>query len=300
MNEVCPLGLSLGLLRELTDDEQQLIVAVEKKGWKVHCQPTPPERQGAEAIVNYLAAYVSGTAIGNSRLLSDDGVNVTFRYKDYRTNEMKTFTLPGVEFVQRFCEHILPPLMLRVRYSGLFATDGREARLEHCRTLLTAAAGDTPLQALSDEPELLVSADEEAEAEAEDEDEGIVPNGCTCRYCHAELEVAGRLKGTPTLELLAAARLILTLLPTMMQWVQTELMEQLRSGAVDLQRLPKPLRKLLGNQWWQSLELDALAALLQHDPRPAELRPDAQAALSGGPHITGIPPPESIEKVRIA
>ena len=35
-------------------------------------------------------------------------------------------------------------------------------------------------------------------------DEGIVPSGCTFRYCHAELEVTGRLKGTPTLELLAA------------------------------------------------------------------------------------------------
>src|SRR5690606_23407229 len=115
-------------VRELTADEQQLIDVIEKKRWKVHCQPTPPKHQGAAAIVNYLAAYVSGTAIGNSRLISDDGVNVTFRYKDYRTNEIKTFTLPGVEFVQRFCEHILPPLMLRVRYCGLFATDGRAAR----------------------------------------------------------------------------------------------------------------------------------------------------------------------------
>ena len=73
---------------------------IDKKRWKVHCLPTPPEHQGAAAIVNYLAAYVSGTAIGNSRLISDDGVNVTFRYKDYRTNEIKTFTLPGVKFVQ--------------------------------------------------------------------------------------------------------------------------------------------------------------------------------------------------------
>lgn len=64
--------------------------------------------------------------------------------------------------------------MLRVRYSGLFAADGRVARLEHCRTLITAAAkvaGDGTTQAISDEPESLVSADEESE----DEDDGIVP-----------------------------------------------------------------------------------------------------------------------------
>ena len=78
----------------------------------------------------------------------------------------------------------------------------------------------------------------------------------------------------------------------MMQWVQEELMEQLRSVAVDLQRLPKPLRKLLANPWWQPIELNALAALLQHDPQPAGPPPDAQAAPLSGLHTSGIPPPE--------
>ena len=148
----------------------------------------------------------------------------------------------------------------------------------------------------NDEPELLRSADEEAD----DEDEGIVSSGCICRSCHAELEVTGQLKGTETLELLALARSILALLPTMMQWVQMELMEQLRSVAIDLLRLPKPLRKLLANPWWQPLELSALAALLQHDPQPADPHSDAQAASISGPHTSDIPPPKCIEKVRIA
>ncbi len=85
-----------------------------------------------------------------------------------------------------------------------------------------------------------------------------------------------------------------------MQWVQAELTEQLRWGVVDLQRLPTPLRKLLANQWWRPLELDALAALLQHDPQPAEPPPDAQAASLSGLHTSGIPPPKRIEKVRSA
>ena len=86
----------------------------------------------------------------------------------------------------------------------------------------------------------------------------------------------------------------------MMQWVSEELMEQLRSVAIDLQRLLKPLRKLLANPWWQPLELSALAALLQHDPQPAVPPPDAQAASASGLHTSGIPPPKRIEKVRIA
>ena len=186
--------------------------------------------------------------------------------------------------------------VLRVRYCGLFATDGRAARLEHCRKLIDAAADGATSQELNDEPELLRSADEEAE----DKDEGIMPSGCVCRSCHAELEVTGRWKGTETLELLALARSILALLPTMMQWVQVESMEQLRSVAVDLQRLPKPLRKLLANPWWQPLELSALAALLQHEPQPAVPPPDAQAVSASGLHTSGIPPPKCIEKVRRA
>ena len=186
--------------------------------------------------------------------------------------------------------------LLRVRYCGLFATDGRAARLEHCRKLIDAAADDATSQVPNDEPELLRIADEEAD----DEDEGIVPSGCVCCSCHAELEVAGRLKGTETLELLILARSILALLPTMMQWVQGELMEQLRSVTVDLQRLPKPLRKLLANPWWQPLELSALAALLQHDSQPAVPPPDAQAAAASGLHTSGIPPPKCSEKVRRA
>ena len=77
-------------------------------------------------------------------------------------------------------------------------------------------------------------------------------------------------------------------------------MQQLCSVAVDLQRLPKPLHKLLANPWWQPLELSALAALLQHDPQPAVPPLDAQAVALSGLHTSGIPPPKRIEKVRRA
>ena len=86
----------------------------------------------------------------------------------------------------------------------------------------------------------------------------------------------------------------------MMQWVSAELMEQLRSVAIDLQRLPKPLRKLLANTWWQPIELNALVALLQHNPQPAVPPPEAQAASASGLHTSGIPPPKRIEEVRRA
>ena len=99
-------------LRALTADENDLLGVLRSKPWMVNVQPREKgaekgtdgtQRQGskgAEGIVNYLARYVSGTAIGNRRLISDDGQYVTFWYTDYRTDQIKTETVTGGEFVQ--------------------------------------------------------------------------------------------------------------------------------------------------------------------------------------------------------
>lgn len=57
--------------------------------WMVNCQTKPPEYQDSGAIINYLAAYLVGSAIGNGRVISDDGQQVTIRYKDYTAGDTK-------------------------------------------------------------------------------------------------------------------------------------------------------------------------------------------------------------------
>jgi len=286
-------------LRELSEAEQQLLQVIGKKKWKVHCQSTPPKYQGAEAIVNYLSAYVSGAAIGNSRLISDDGERVTFRYKDYRTNDKKKLkTLFGSEFTQRFCEHILPSRLPRVRYSGLFTAAGRVQRMAHCRALIAAAAGrpqDAPSQVTGGDSPSQAGSAEQTEHDEEIDEECAVPTGCTCRHCHGKLEVVGRLKGTPTLEL---ARMLLLLFPSMMDWVATDFIEQCRTGFIRPRHFPQPVRKEWGHRRWESLELEALAALLESYPQSGET---GAAALSvAGAQVTGIPPPEISPEVYVA
>lgn len=104
-----------------------------KQRWVVHCQPAG---QG-EQVLAYLGRYVFRVALSNSRLDSIDADHVTFRYRDTRTQELRRITLPGVEFLQRFLQHVLPPGCTKVRYYGLWSPTGR-GRLERARTLLSA------------------------------------------------------------------------------------------------------------------------------------------------------------------
>ena len=77
-----------------------------KTKWVVHCEPA---LASAEHIVKYLGQYTHRVAITNQRILNIEKGKVTFIAKDYRDNATKKpVTLSGVEFLRRFCMHILP------------------------------------------------------------------------------------------------------------------------------------------------------------------------------------------------
>ena len=275
--------------RELTDREQQLLKSIEAKGWIVNCQPPQLEHEGAEGIVNYLAGYVSGIAIGNCRLLDDDGQYVTFRYKDYTTGDVKTIRIPGPEFVRRFCLHILPRGLQRVRYSGLFTTARRQARMDHCRKLI--GGGD---RRVNSQEGLTKSKLQAADADLlQEEADEAAATKCICRKCQGELAVVGRLEGTPTLKVMALANSILAVLPLLADWVSRELLSQLLSGAIDRSSLPNTIGRVLDNQELGPLEMTALSILLQGSV-------DQESSIFGGQHTTGIPPPDASSEVRTA
>ena len=62
--------------------------------WVVHAQPAD---DGARAL-DYLARYLFRVAISNSRLEQIDRGQVTFRYRNNRTQAIRRVTLSGVEF----------------------------------------------------------------------------------------------------------------------------------------------------------------------------------------------------------
>jgi hypothetical protein len=80
-----------------------------------------------------------------SRLEQVQNGEVTFRYRDNQTHALRRVTLSGVEFLQRFLQHVLPPGCTKVRYYGLWSSTCR-THLAHARTLL----GGSPVRAPDD------------------------------------------------------------------------------------------------------------------------------------------------------
>ena len=96
---------------------QSLLNEVWKKPWVVHCEPP---FGNAQQIVKYLGQYSHRVAISNHRIKNICGSGVTFFYKDYKDDsKVKPTTLSGVEFLRRFCLHILPKRFVKIRYYGI-------------------------------------------------------------------------------------------------------------------------------------------------------------------------------------
>jgi Putative transposase/Transposase zinc-binding domain len=102
---------------------------------------------GNDAVLAYLSRYVFRTAICNARILEMDQTHVTFRWKDRGAGAWRTERLPGVDFLRRFLQHVLPRGFHKVRYYGLWNPSQRE-QCNHAWVLLilaTPADGVQPL-----------------------------------------------------------------------------------------------------------------------------------------------------------
>ena len=100
---------------------------------------------GPDAVLAYLSRYTHRVAISNSRLVSMEGENVSFRWKDYRAKgrtRQKTMTLSADEFMRRFLLHGLPDGFHRIRHYGLLANATRREHLARARSLLHAPLPD--------------------------------------------------------------------------------------------------------------------------------------------------------------
>ncbi len=86
--------------------------------WVVHSEPS---LANAEHVIRYLGQYTHRVAISNDRILNITDTQVTFIAKDYRDRAIKKpVPLSGVEFLRRFCMHIMPKRFVRIRYYGIY------------------------------------------------------------------------------------------------------------------------------------------------------------------------------------
>ena len=128
-----------GLIQHLAEANRfaEFIRKLRRQEWVVY---TKPSFGGPEQVLRYLGRYTHRVAISNHRLVSFDGDQVTFRWKDYaHGNKKRKMTVSAEEFVRRFLLHVLPKGFVRIRHFGFMANAQRAASLELCRQLLDMA-----------------------------------------------------------------------------------------------------------------------------------------------------------------
>jgi hypothetical protein len=105
---------------------QSLLNELWEKPWVVYCEPP---LGNAQQIVKYLGQYTHRVAITNHRIQNIDCSGITFLYKDYKDKGKKKLThLSGVEFLRRFCLHILPYRFVKIRHYGILSSRQKELR----------------------------------------------------------------------------------------------------------------------------------------------------------------------------
>jgi len=119
-----------------TDLFEKLPPHVWQKDWVVHCKPLP---DGTTAL-KYLAPYVYRIAITNNRIISVRNDQVMFRYKDSQTDQWERATLPAMQFIHRFLQHVLPRSFIKIRYYGFLAPRNR-----HKLQIINYILGQIPL-----------------------------------------------------------------------------------------------------------------------------------------------------------
>ena len=98
------------------------------KHWVTYGKEATPN---AEAVTRYLAQYVNSICISDSRIISATSSKVVFRArKDGDANQHESVTVDPVTFVKRYCSHILPAGLHKVRYFGWMSNSKKKASLE--------------------------------------------------------------------------------------------------------------------------------------------------------------------------
>jgi hypothetical protein len=129
-----------GLEGRSTGRFQAIPSGVWRREWVSFCKHFG---QGNVAVLSYLSRYVFRTAISNARILGMDQTHVTFRWKDRGAGAWCIERLPGVEFLRRFLQHVLPRGFHKVRYYGLWHPSKREQSDRAWVLLMLEAPGKT-------------------------------------------------------------------------------------------------------------------------------------------------------------
>ena len=78
-----------------------------------------------QKAIEYVAKYIYKTAIANTNIISCKESIVTFQYEEYETKKTITRSVPVMEFIRMFLQHVLPRSFQKVRYYGILHPKNR-------------------------------------------------------------------------------------------------------------------------------------------------------------------------------
>ena len=114
--------------------------SVWKATWNVNVQFVGK----GEKAFGYLARYVQSTAIRNRRIANVTEKSVTYAWIDRKTQQPRSTTVSGREFVRRFLQHVLPKGVVRVRHIGFLSAAAKKT-FKAVRTALGVHLAPIPL-----------------------------------------------------------------------------------------------------------------------------------------------------------
>lgn len=120
---------------------EQVPPAVWNQKWNVQIQ----HAGRGDKVLEYLGRYAFRVAISNSRLEVFENGQVTFGYRDNRTQQNKHLTLSAQEFIGRFLRHVLPKGFVKVRSYGLCSSTNGD-KLQKARDLLMPSKDQSSAQ----------------------------------------------------------------------------------------------------------------------------------------------------------
>lgn len=161
------LGGSVEFLND-SAERQQWLDTLEASDWNVFIEGPPRDRNQPAHMVRYLARYLTGGPIADSRLLSADQDEVHFLARPKRSDKTRSnkamprrthmarpvpHRLSGRSFMQRWCLHILPKGFTKTRWYGGYHGTNKSKYLQLCRQLLRIPdpEADEPSESIMDQ-----------------------------------------------------------------------------------------------------------------------------------------------------
>ncbi|HMS29737.1 MAG TPA: transposase [Saprospiraceae bacterium] len=108
------------LKSKVSDIDKKLLDSLFKKEFVLYAKRLI---HNTHSVIEYLGRYTHKIAISNHRIQSIEFGKVSFTYKDYAHGGVqKIMTLECIEFLRRFCMHILPPQFTKIRHYGILSS----------------------------------------------------------------------------------------------------------------------------------------------------------------------------------